>query len=127
MNREEARAAFPVLERCAYLNAGSMGPLARTTVQAMEERLDRDLAQGRSGGAFMDEFAELRAGLRARLAGLLAVPAENVALTTSTTRGCNIAVAGLRLQPGDEVVTTDNEHFGLLGPLYASGATVRVA
>jgi L-cysteine/cystine lyase len=50
-----------------------------------------------------------------------------VALTTSTTRGCNIAVAGLRLQPGDEVVTTDEEHFGLLGPLHASGATVRVA
>ena len=29
MNFEEARAQFPVLERLAYLNAGSMGPLAR--------------------------------------------------------------------------------------------------
>jgi L-cysteine/cystine lyase len=127
VNRDEARAAFPVLERTAYLNAGSFGPLARTTVAAMEARLERDLAAGRAGGPFMDDFTELREGVRSRLATLLAVEPENVALTTSTTRGCNIAVAGLRLQPGDEVVTTDNEHFGLLGPLYASGATVRVA
>jgi L-cysteine/cystine lyase len=127
VNRDEARAAFPVLDGIAYLNAGSFGPLARTTVEAMEARLERDLAVGRSGGPFMDELTELRDGIRARLAGLIGVPAENVALTTSTTRGCNIAIAGLRLQPGDEVVTTDNEHFGLLGPLYASGATVRVA
>ena len=127
MTRAQSRAAFPVLERFAYLNAGSFGPLALTTVRAMEERLERDLVVGRSGGTFMDELTEMRDGIRARLAGLLLVPPENVALTTSTTRGCNIAVASLRLQPGDEVVTSDNEHFGLLGPLYASGATVRVA
>src|SRR5262249_44804516 len=35
--------------------------------------------------------------------------------------------AGLGLGPGDEVVTTDVEHFGLLGPLAATGARVRVA
>src|SRR5205807_1263906 len=32
---EEARAAFPVLERLAYLNAGTNGPLARATAEAM--------------------------------------------------------------------------------------------
>ena len=127
MNRDEARSAFPVLEHFAYLNAGSFGPLARTTVAAMEAQLERGLAVGRSGGPFMDELTELRDGVRARLAASLDVAPENVALTTSTTRGCNIAIAGLRLQPGDEAVTTDNEHFGLIGPLHASGATVRVA
>ena len=120
VNRDEARSAFPVLEHFAYLNAGSFGPLARTTVAAMEAQLERGLAVGRSGGPFMDELAELRDGVRARLAASLDVAPENVALTTSTTRGCNIAIAGLRLQPGDEAVTTDNEHFGLIGPLHAS-------
>jgi len=127
VNREDARAAFPVLERYAYLNAGSFGPLARATVGAMQERLQRDLVHGRAGPTFYDELIELRDGLRRRLATVLSVPPQNVALTTSTTRGCNIAVAGLRLQPGDEVVTTDQEHFGLLGSLHASGASVRVA
>src|SRR5207302_2728987 len=50
-----------------------------------------------------------------------------LALTDSTTDGCNIAVAGLRLGDGDEVVTTDSEHPGLLLPLHVSGARVRVA
>ena len=49
-----------------------------------------------------------------------------MSLTGSTTDGCNIVLSGLRLQPGDEVVTTDSEHFGLIGPLHASGARVVV-
>src|SRR5205085_1805256 len=39
-------------------------------------------------------------------------------------RGCSIVIAGLGLGAGDEVVTTDQEHFGLLGQLHASGARV---
>jgi L-cysteine/cystine lyase len=50
-----------------------------------------------------------------------------VALTASTTQGCNIVLAGLRLRPEDEVVTTDTEHFGLTGALHASGVQLRVA
>ena len=36
-------------------------------------------------------------------------------------------LSGLGLSAGDEVVTTDSEHPGLLLPLHVSGATVRVA
>ena len=49
-----------------------------------------------------------------------------MSLTGSTTDGCNIVVGGLGLGPDDEVVTTREEHFGLLGPLHASGARVVV-
>ena len=35
MTYAEARAQFPVLERLAYLQAGSVGPLARGTTEAM--------------------------------------------------------------------------------------------
>jgi L-cysteine/cystine lyase len=127
VNFDEARAQFPVLERLAYLNAGSVGPLARATIEAMTSRQQADLEQGRSGRRYFDELLALRERVRAGLAGVIGVPAENVALTTSTTGGCNIVLAGLRLRPDDEVVTTDSEHFGLLGPLHASGAHVRVA
>ena len=48
------------------------------------------------------------------------------ALTSSTTEGCNIVLAGLGLDAGDEIVTTTDEHFGLLGPLATSGARVVV-
>ncbi len=127
MNFDEARAQFPVLGRLAYLNAGSAGPLARVTVEAMAARQQADLETGRSGRSYVDEVLALRARVRAALAATIAVPPQNVALTASTTAGCNIVVTGLRLGPGDEVVTTDTEHFGLLGALHASGARVRVA
>jgi L-cysteine/cystine lyase len=124
---EEARALFPALARVAYLNAGSMGPLATPTVDAMRAELDRQLAEGRGGMPFFESMLELRIEARARLARRLAVRAENIALTTSTTEGCNIVLSGLTLGPDDEVVTSDSEHFGLLGALYVSGATIRVA
>jgi L-cysteine/cystine lyase len=126
MTLEEARAQFPVLERRAYLNAGSNGPLPQATVDAVRSRLDRDLAGGRSGKAYLEEFFELRERIRDGLAVVLGTSAELVALTDSTTRGCQIVIAGLGLGAADEVVTTDQEHFGLLGPLYASGARVVV-
>jgi L-cysteine/cystine lyase len=50
-----------------------------------------------------------------------------MALTGSTTDGCNIVLSGLELGPDDEVVTTDSEHPGLLLPLNISPARVRVA
>ncbi|HXF97908.1 MAG TPA: aminotransferase class V-fold PLP-dependent enzyme [Gaiellaceae bacterium] len=122
MTFEEARAQFPVLERCAYLQAGSVGPLARATVEAMRAEEERGLFEGRGGKASFERVLALRAELRSRVAGLVGAAPEQVALTASTTDGCNIVLAGLDLRPGDEVVTTTDEHFGLLGPLHASGA-----
>ena len=70
---------------------------------------------------------ERRERVRALFAEQIQAPVDNVALTESTTQGVHVAVIGLGLGPGDEVVTTDAEHFGLTGPLVASGATLRVA
>lgn len=126
MNFAEARSQFPVLERYAYLQAGSSGPLPRAAVEAARDWLARDLEEGRSGLAYIEELAGLRDQVRAGMAEILAVPPETVSLTDSTTRGCQIVLAGLGLGPNDEVVTTDQEHFGLLGPLHASPAQLLV-
>jgi len=123
----EARAGFPVLERLSYLNAGTCGPLSRRTVQAMTEWQEVDLAEGRSGAARYEARAKVGTRLRERLGALINVPPECLVLTSSTTEGCNMVVTGLRLEPGDEVVTTNAEHPGLLAPLAASGAVVREA
>jgi L-cysteine/cystine lyase len=123
----EARAQFPVLERIAYLNAGTFGPLARATVAVLHEELERDLEAGRSGMPYFERALALRAELREHLAALVGADPAHVALTASTTDGCNIVAAGLGLGPGDEVITTTDEHPGLLLPLRASGARVVVA
>jgi L-cysteine/cystine lyase len=123
---EEARAQFPVLDRLAYLNAGSAGPLPRPAIEAAKTRLERDLADGRSGKGYIAELVELRQRIRHGIAAVLGTSPELVALTDSTTRGCQIVVAGLGLGPDDEIVTSDQEHFGLTGQLHGSGARVVV-
>jgi len=127
MTFEEARALFPVLERIAYLNAGTFGPLARATADAIADQLQRDLERGRSGKPYVDEMLAARSRVRGLVAELIAVAPEHISLTNSTTDGCNIVMSGLGLKPEDEIVTTDSEHFGLAGPVFTSGATVRVA
>jgi L-cysteine/cystine lyase len=123
---EEARTQFPVLERYAYLQAGSVGPLASATVEAMQAEEERGLTEGRGSIAQFMRLLEARETLRTAIAELVGVGAENVALTASTTDGCNIVLGGLSLRPDDEVITTTDEHFGLLGPLHTSGARVVV-
>jgi L-cysteine/cystine lyase len=127
MTFDEARAQFPVLERFAYLNTGTLGPLSRGTLAAMEERARFDQDHGRGGKAWFESVLGLRAAVREKLAQLISSSTDRLALTSSTTDGCNIVLAGLRLEADDEVVTTDSEHPGLLLPLHVSGARVRVA
>ncbi|MGH3081974.1 MAG: aminotransferase class V-fold PLP-dependent enzyme [Gaiellaceae bacterium] len=126
MTFEEARAAFPVLERYAYLNAGSVGPMAQRTYDAIVEAGREELGP-RGGDEAFTQILELREGLRVVVGAQIGVDAEHISLTTSTSEACRVVVAGLDLGPEDEIVTTDAEHFGLLGPVHASGARVRVA
>jgi L-cysteine/cystine lyase len=127
MTFAEARAQFPVLEHFAYLNAGTLGPLSRATLAAQAERLRFDQELGRGGKVWFESVLALRTAIREQLATLIATTPEHIALTNSTTDGCNIVASGIDLGPGDEVVTTDSEHPGLLLPLNVSGAQVRVA
>jgi L-cysteine/cystine lyase len=127
MTFEEARALFPVLECYAYLNAGTFGPLARPTLEAIATELAREGERGRAGREFFDMVLALRERVRGRIAALLSVDPQHVALTASTTDSCNLVLGGLELGAEDEVVTTDREHFGLLGALAVSKASVRVA
>jgi L-cysteine/cystine lyase len=123
---EDARAQFPVLERYAYLQAGSVGPLARATIEAMRQEESIGVNEGRGTSARFAKLLEAREQLRADVAALVGVATDRVALTASTTDGCNLVLAGLDLRVGDEIVTTTDEHFGLLGPLRMSGAKVVV-
>jgi L-cysteine/cystine lyase len=123
----QVRARFPVLDRLAYLNAGTFGPLSRATLDAEGALRRWEGEHGRAGKAYFDAMLERRERVRGLLADQIRVPHDHVALTDSTTGGVQVVVTGLGLGEGDDVVTTDAEHFGLSGPLIASGATLRIA
>ncbi|MBV9800441.1 MAG: aminotransferase class V-fold PLP-dependent enzyme, partial [Solirubrobacterales bacterium] len=111
------RAEFPVFERLSYLNAGTEGPVPRRASDAARRRLDLETARGRCGQEYFDELMALRDRLRDAYADLLGCAPSELALTGSTTDGVNTVIAGLDLRPGDEILTTDEEHPGLLAPL----------
>ena len=127
----ELRLAFPVLERMAYLNAGSVGPMPRAAVDAAESELRGALEQGRGGRAHFERLVTMGDELRGRVARLFGCGSNEVALTGATTDGVNAVIGGLDLGPGDEVLTSDEEHPGLLAPLAAArarrGARLRIA
>ena len=114
------RSEFPVFERMSYLNTGSVGPTPRTAGEAAIEEVRAQAGGDRVGVAQFKRQLELGAALRARAAELLGASPDEVALTGATTDGVNAVIGGLELGPGDEVLTTDEEHPGLLAPLAAA-------
>jgi L-cysteine/cystine lyase len=125
------RQEFPVLERIAYLNAGTDGPVPARAAAAAADSIAAQTEAGRAGQQYFEQIMELRSALRQHAAWLMGCPPGEVALTHSTTDGMNLVLRGLRLGHGDEVVTSDEEHPGLLAPLAAlaaeQGVTLSVA
>ena len=111
------RDELPSLEGVTYLNAGTNGPMPRAAERAMREELELAVGRPRIGMSVFEHVFELRARARAALARSVNAPPEQVALTSSTSNGVGIVIAGLEWSPGDEVVTTTEEHQGILSPL----------
>jgi L-cysteine/cystine lyase len=128
---EIVRSGMPAARRAVYLNAGTWGPLPTRAADAMRARVDDVESRGRIGSAGYAEFTRIREGARAAFAESVSSDPARIALTHSTSGGMNLVLGGLAFAPGDEIVTTDNEHAGLLEPLAALtrryGFVVRVA
>lgn len=123
MDASTFRAQFPVLERCAYLNAGTTGPVPARAIDAAREQLERQGTNARSGRPYFNQIMGLASSVRAAYAEVLGCASEEVALTGSTTDGVNTVLSGLDLRSGDEVVTSAEEHPGLLAPLARARRT----
>jgi L-cysteine/cystine lyase len=125
------RAQFPILSKLSYLNAGTEGPLPQRAADAVRDRIESELTGGRAGKAYIEVVRSLAGDLRAGYARVLGCEPDDVALTGSTTDGVNTVLSGLSLRPGDEIITSDEEHPGLLAPLgrlkRLAGVTVTLA
>jgi selenocysteine lyase/cysteine desulfurase len=113
------RAEFPVFPRLAYLNAGTDGPLPGRAVEAVARELRREVKDGRTQAHF-ERRSELTGALRSAYAAALGCDASDLALTTCTSEGIAQTIGGLELSQGDEILTSDEEHPGLLGALAAA-------
>lgn len=126
------RAQFPVFDRMEYLNTGTAGPVPRRAIELATDRLTNEvLPRGRTGEAHWARLQELREELRLAYARLLGCTPDEVALTYSSGDGLGAVLLGFDFRPGDEILTSDEEHVGLLGPLGlvrdSRGVQLRVA
>jgi L-cysteine/cystine lyase len=124
------RGEFPVLANTAYLNAGTDGPLAARAALAGAEALARARDEGRATAHF-ERRKQTGEALRAAYARGLGCAAGDVALTSCTTEGLATVLDGLSWSEGDEILTSEEEHPGLLGPLAGIrerfGVSIRMA
>jgi selenocysteine lyase/cysteine desulfurase len=93
-----------------HLQTGTLGLIPSPVFDAMvaaAREVERDplIAAYGPGKTRLD-------GVRRKAADLLSCTMEEIILTGSTTSGMNMVAEGLRLSPGDRIVTTDQEHHG---------------
>jgi L-cysteine/cystine lyase len=115
---QEIRQELPAVLIQRYLNTGTFGPLPTITIQTMQERLRRELEQGRLGSKAFESMLGTYGTTRQKVAQLLHASEEEITLTDNTGEGLNIVSYGLNWQEGDEVITTNHEHISALAPLY---------
>ncbi len=113
------RALLPATGAGLYLNAGTCGPMPAETQRAMDEQSARELAIGRAHPDLWPEALERMDEARFGVAAALVADPSDIALTHSTTDGMNLAISALPWAAGDRVVTSNHEHPGGLGPMWA--------
>jgi L-cysteine/cystine lyase len=113
----QVRAHLPAVHQTGYFNAGTNGPLCDLAITALNEAATKELTDGRIGPGIYDRIKEDWQNLRKRFASILGADVSEIALTRSTTEGVNIALHGMDWQRGDEIITTNLEHPGILVPL----------
>jgi L-cysteine/cystine lyase len=128
---QRIRQEMPATASHLYFNAGTFGPLPACVPQAMQERLQDEYTNGRLGAASWESIHAIHDSARDRVARLINADESEIALTANTGEGMNIVSYGINWQQGDEVITTNHEHYNALGPLYQIrdrfGVTIRFA
>jgi isopenicillin-N epimerase len=102
------RRQFPLEDGLIYLNAANVCPASRPVLDRYAALL-RDF-QANPSFQNRDKYRPLRESVRTKVAALLGVSADEVAITRNTSEGSNLVVRGIDLKPGDEVIITDHNH-----------------
>jgi isopenicillin-N epimerase len=115
------RQQFSIPPDEAYFNTGTLGACPRPVMDAVMDSM-RDMERTIAQYDYRAEHPEYIAGYRAQVelrkkaGAILNATAEEIALLQNATMGINFIANGLELKPGDEVLLSDQEHPGSMGP-----------
>lgn len=99
---------FPLDDSLLYFNAANVCPASRLVL----DRYQQFLRDFHANPSFQnrEKYVPMEDRLRVKIAKLLRVSADEIALTRNTSEGSNLVVRGLDLKAGDEVIITTHNH-----------------
>lgn len=104
----EVQQAFTVDRSLINLNNGGVSPAPAIVQQAMKDHLDYS---NEAPAYTMWRILEpQRESVRKQLAGIFQCDSEEIAVTRNASEGLQICQFGFDLEPGDEVLTTDQDY-----------------
>ncbi len=107
------RDLFYVPRDVIYLNNGSLGLSHRVVVEAMYRHLlESESVRTTKYGDYPWWGYGPALEIRKKVSAFIGADPEEIALTRNATEGMNTVAAGLDLNPGDEVLMSDQEHPG---------------
>ena len=110
---EKVRAQFHLKPDTIYLNNGTLGLCPKPVTQAVYDGyvyLAEAGSEGRS--RLWDEVEESRK----TAARFLGADEKEIALTRNATQGLSVIANGIRMEPGDEILMTTDEHIAGIQP-----------
>jgi len=108
----EVQQAFTVDRSQVNLNNGGVSPAPGTVLEAMKRHLDfSNEAPAHNMWRLLEPQVET---VRQRLARLFGCDTEEMAITRNASEGLQICQLGFDLEPGDEVLTTDQDYPRML-------------
>jgi isopenicillin-N epimerase len=110
----------------AYLNHGSFGATPRPVLDA--QRAWQDRMEEEPVRFFSRDLEGLLDGARAELAAFIHADPDELAFVPNATAGFNTILHALRLEPGDELLTTDHAYNAARNAMehVAAGSGARV-
>lgn len=114
LDSHKVRDQFPAAQELCYLNTGTYGLMPE---KALARFLEAVCALERRGVACTYDYHAAEQRVRERVARLWNSRPEEVAFSRNATDGTNFVLSGLEWAPGDEILTTDEEHPSLQHPL----------
>lgn len=106
-----------VTAQSVYLNHAGVSPTPARVAAAVSSALT--LSAREPLEFFMSGVMPAQASARARMARLMGVPAEHLAITKNTGHGLSLVADALKLEAGDNVVSVDCEYPSVVYPWYA--------
>lgn len=101
---DSIRSQFPITKNILFFNNGTMGPSPISVTEAVNKQI-----------AHVDATADYgydHDKLNAAIARVIGATAEDVTTTHNVSEGISIIASGLRMERGDEVILTNQEHGG---------------